>query len=708
MSRQALVQWLRDRHAAVRSRVTARRIVATVAVATLIGSAGIGTEAAIRAHLGPAEARLPTALYARPVPWGSEGESPESPTSIALLTTSALESRQPITLDDVPPAVVQAVLAIEDQRFYDHEGLDLRRIGGAFVANVKAGGIAQGGSTVTQQLAKNLFLSADRTPIRKLREVAFAIALELRHDKATILEAYLNEIYLGQDNGRAIHGVGAAASAWFGKDVARLSLPESALLAGMIHAPNRHTPTRHPEAARARRNLVLQLMAEQGRITAATARKAQGSRISTRKGTPLLAIDARHFRDAAIDALPRSLPKRGAAVYTTLDARLQQAAQRAVRRGLARLPQRGTEAALVAIDPRTGEVLAMIGGRDYSSSQFNRATEAKRQPGSAFKPIVALAALGRSEDDAPAFTLASMVDDAPLSLKTSSGLWQPSNYDGAFRGPVTVRQALEESLNVPFVRIGMAVGPSRIAATAKRLGITSPLPAVPSLALGSAEVTLLELVRAYGVFANGGSLAETQMVLADYTNEASANGAHITSVVDPATAWLVTSALQGVVDHGTGAGLQQRIGSSGMAGKTGTSSDWRDAWFVAYSPTLVVGVWVGHDDGHSLHATGSAAALPIVADFLAEALAQGDAGEFEVPSGITEGRAGRAPEGWSDGCGSMEYFLEGTEPARQDCFEIELPSIDDLSELGSALQRRAERLFEALIAKGIEQRRERP
>ena len=395
---------------------------------------------------------------------------------------------------------------------------------------------------------------------------------------------------------------------------------------------------------------------------------------------------------------------RGAAVYTTLDARLQQAAQRAVRRGLARLPQRGTEAALVAIDPRTGEVLAMIGGRDYSSSQFNRATEAKRQPGSAFKPIVALAALGRSEGDAPAFTLASVVDDAPLSLKTSRGMWQPSNYDGEFRGPVTVRQALEESLNVPFVRIGMAVGPSRIAVTAKRLGITSPMPTVPSLALGSAEVTLLELVRAYGVLANGGSLARTQMVLA---NAGSPREPELTSVVDPATAWLVTSALQGVVDHGTGAGLQERIGYSGMAGKTGTSSDWRDAWFVAYSPTLVVGVWVGHDDGRSLRATGSAAALPIVADFLAEALEQGGTEEFVVPSGITEGRAGIAAGEWYDGCGTTEYFLEGTEPAQQDCFEIELPDMGELNEIGSALQRRAERLFEALIARGIEQRRGR-
>jgi penicillin-binding protein 1B len=710
MTRQEFVQRLRDRALALRPYLTVRRIGATVAVGMAVGTLFLGTEAMVRARLGRPESRLPTALYSRPVPWGVEEASESSPSPIAPLEGTALEARLPVRLASVPPALVQAVLAVEDQRFYDHDGVDLRRIGGAFLANVKAGGIAQGGSTITQQLAKNLFLSANRTPGRKLRELAFATVLEFRYDKATILEAYLNEIYLGQDGSRAIHGVGAAARAYFGKDVRKLSLAESALLAGMIHAPNRHTPTRHADAARDRRNLVLGLMAEQGRISEAAKERAQGSRIITRPSSVSQVVDGRYFRDAAIASLPSSLPPRGGAVYTTLDARLQQAAQRAVRRGVSRLPLPGVEAALVAIDPRSGEVLALVGGRDYALSQYNRATDARRQPGSAFKPIVALAALGRRGDDAPAFTLASLVDDTPLSLKTPRGMWQPSNYDGDFRGPVTVRTAMEQSLNVPFVRIGLEVGPAKIAATAKQLGITSPMPLVPSLALGSAEVSLLELVRAYGVLANSGSLAATRMVLSTTKRgdaPPSANAASVTNVADPATAWLVTSALQGVVDHGTGAGLQERINTSGLAGKTGTSSDWKDAWFVAYAPNLVVGVWVGYDDGRSLHTTGAGAALPIAGDFLEAAFSESDPDEFERPEGITEGHAGAAPGEWSDGCGTTEYFLEGTEPSEHDCLYIDVPEMPGLDEVRGALQRRAERLLGALIARGFEQRRGR-
>jgi|CXWL01.1.fsa_nt_gi penicillin-binding protein 1B len=710
MTRQEFVQRLRDRALALRPYLTVRRLGAAVVVCGTVGTLIIGTEAAVRARLGSPESRLPTALYSRPIPWGIDEASEQRPSAIAPLEGSALEARLPVRLASIPPSLVQAVLAVEDQRFYDHDGLDLRRIGGAFVANVKAGGIAQGGSTITQQLAKNLFLSANRTPVRKLREVAFATALELRYDKATILEAYLNEIYLGQDGSRAIHGVGAAARAYFGKDVRKLSLAESALLAGMIHAPNRHTPTRHADAARERRNLVLELMAAQGRISEAAKERAQGSRVVARPTSVSLSVDGRYFRDAALASLPTSLPSRGGAVYTTLDARLQQAAQRAVRRGVSRLSLPGVEASLVAIDPRTGEVLALIGGRDYALSQYNRATDARRQPGSAFKPIVALAALGRHGDEAPAFTLASMVDDVPLSLKTPRGLWQPSNYDGDFRGPVTVRAAMEQSLNVPFVRIGMAVGPEAIAATAKRLGITAPMPLVPSLALGSAEVSLLELVRAYGVLANGGSLATTRMVLSTTKRgdaPLTANAPTVTAVADPATAWLVTSALQGVVDHGTGASLQERVDVSRLAGKTGTSSDWKDAWFVAYAPNLVVGVWVGYDDGRSLHTTGAGAALPIAGEFLEEAFADTEPMEFERPDGITEGHVASAPGEWSDGCGTTEYFLEGTEPSGQDCLYIDVPELPGLDEIRGALRQRAEQLLEALIARGFEQRRGR-
>ncbi len=527
--------------ASLRARVSFRLLRRVALAVTAIGLLGIGIEALVRGKLTAPRSRLPTALYTRPVPWGQPGER-RAPIAIGTLDGAALEQRAPVSLAELPQQLIQAVLAVEDQRFYHHHGLDLRRIGGALLANLKAGGIRQGGSTVTQQLAKNLFLSAGRTPLRKLREAALALVLEARYDKATILEAYLNEIYLGQDGARALRGVGAAARYYFGKDVRRITLAESALLAGMISAPNRNTPTRNPHAARQRRDLVLQLMVDQQRITRVVGARASGAGIATR-AYPARTVEGRWFRDLAIPAVPDRLPTRGVAVYTSLDATLQRAAERAVRNGLARLRTAGAEASLLAIDPRTGEVLALVGGRDYGASQFNRATDAHRQPGSAFKPVVALAALERSEGHDPAFTLASVVEDEPLRVRTPSGPWQPSNYDGQFRGSVTLREAMEQSLNVPFARIGLAIGPERIVATARRLGISSPLRAVPSLALGSSEVTLLELVRAYGVLAAGGDLAAPRSIVgrARYGEAvAEAGTTQASRVVDPAVAYLVT------------------------------------------------------------------------------------------------------------------------------------------------------------------------
>ncbi len=708
MQTEAIRARLMGWYTSVRTRITRRRVIGSLLGVTLVGGTALVAEAAIRGKIGPAEARLPTALYARPVAWGSD-DSGAAPTVIAALPGSAFEAREPVAFRDIPKALVDAVLAVEDQRFYEHSGFDVQRIGGAFLANVRAGGISQGGSTISQQLAKNLFLTADRTPVRKLREAALAAALELRYDKRTILMAYLNEIYLGQMDGRAVHGVGAAARGYFGKPVGRLSLAESAMLAGMIRAPNRTTPTRHPVDAKARRDLVLQLMAAQGRISPAAAEKAQRSRLTTRSRSTAV-IDARHFRDAVLSTLPRGTPTRGAAIYTTLDTRLQGIAQRAVGRGLGRQNLRSAEAAMVAIDPQNGEVLALIGGRDYGASQFNRATVARRQPGSAFKPIVALAALERDHGNRPAFTLASVVEDAPLRLQSGRDAWEPSNYDGSFRGSVTVRQAMEQSLNVPFVRIGMAVGPARIASTAARLGIQAPMPEVPSLALGSAEVSLLELVRAYGVLAASGNLAETRFVLASSAQGATpmpVGASHVIRVADPAAAYLVTSALHGVVTRGTGTALQQRVATTGLAGKTGTSSDYRDAWFVAYTPTLVVGVWVGYDDGRSLQSTGATLALPMVAEFLDAALSGEEYDDFPVPDGITEAQVGSSDGEWSVFCGSSEVFLEGTEPEGHDCVELDLPSWGVPDAWRDAVQQRAERFLEGLLSRQSERRRPR-
>ena len=661
-----------------------------------LGMLAIGLEAVVRARIpGPAE-RMPTALYTRPVPWGEARN--RTPMAIGTIDGRPLELRIPVPLDQIPDHLIQAVLATEDQRFYRHHGLDIKRIGGALLANLKAGGIAQGGSTLTQQLAKNLYLDASRTPLRKLREAALALVLERRYPKSAILEAYLNEIYLGQSGGMPIHGVGAAARAYFGKDVQRLSLAESALLAGIIRAPNWYSPVRRPALVRQRRSLVLDQMVEQHRVSGREAERARRAALPRR--VVRATLEGRWFRDFAAPTVGK-LPGRGIAVYTTLDAALQQAAERALRTGLTRPGLSGAEAALIALDPRSGDVLAMVGGRDYRGSQFNRAVDARRQPGSAFKPIVALAALAPRGGSEPDFTLASTVDDAPFSVSTEQGPWQPANYDRQFRGPVTFREAMEQSLNVPFARIGMTVGPDRIVATARDLGITSPLRAVPSLALGSSEVSLLELARAYGVLAAGGQLAETRAILGRVPQGQALPvppAPSLTRAADPAVAFLVTSALQGVVARGTGAALNGSGRFGGLAGKTGTSSDWRDAWFLAYSPTLVVGVWVGFDDGRSLQLTGARAALPIAADFLSAAGSAYDWEDFDVPEGITRGYTA-SDGGWPWQCGDREYFLAGTEPASRSCFRWgwDTPRIEEYREKAQQVEERVLRILRSLI-----------
>jgi penicillin-binding protein 1B len=687
--------------AALRQKLTWRRIV--LATTTTIGLAllAVTTEALFRAHLGDPGSRLPSALYSRTVPWNSTSAH-VAPVVIGTVDGAPLEERIPLALHDIPARVVQAVIAVEDQRFYQHHGIDIRRVAGAFVANVRARGIVQGGSTLTQQLAKNLFLTADRTPLRKLREAAMAIVLELRYDKPTILDAYLNEIYLGQDGARAIHGVGAASRYYLGKDIRRVTLAEAAQLAAMISAPNRTEPTRHPDAAHDRRNMVLQLMADQQRISAASAASAEADDITAgTHGQPV--FDGRYFRDFAAASVTAHLPPRGMAVYTSLDASLQRAAERAVDNGLDRLSAGGAQAALVAIDPRTGEVLAMVGGRDYGASQFNRAVDAHRQPGSAFKPIVALAALEPEQGKGPQFTLASAVEDEPLSVDTPHGPWQPVDYDQSYRGEVTVREAMEQSLNIPFARIGLAVGPARIAGVARQVGITSPLDKVPSLALGSSDVTLLEMVRSYGVLATSGELARSRVIEAhgEYGHPAVADGGmQSVAVFDPAVTYLVTSALQGVVQRGTARALGADSRFEGLAGKTGTSNNWRDAWFIAYSPTLVVGVWVGYDDGRSLQLTGSAAALPIVAGFLRQVTPEDGWPQFEVPNGITRGYVNAVDGDMPLECDQREVFLDGTAPSGGGCDAMELPNQDDLDKLSglkAAVERGLARLARQLL-----------
>ncbi len=603
------------------------------------------------------------------------------PELIRGLHGSPREERIPVPLAEVPQHLVDAVLSIEDQRFFQHRGLDLKRIAGAAVANVRALRLVQGGSTLPQQLAKILFLSPGRSPIRILRDMAMAMTLERRHSKEEILEAYLNEVYFGHDDGLAIHGVGRAAQHFFGKDVSQINTGEAALLAGIIRGPNLYSPLRHPEAAKRRRNLVLDVMLKLGVVSESVHRRAREAPLDLRARTKRTR-SGRYFIDFVSERLlaahGRDALLGGMSVFTTLDMGLQRTAEEAVRNGLTQLERDHSglangegdaplQAALVALDPRTGEVLAMVGGRDYGTSQFNRAVRAHRQPGSSFKPIVALAALSQRDGN----TLATILQDEPLSVETPGGLWQPVNYDRRFRGGVTLREALERSLNVPFARLGVEIGPARIVETARKLGLEGRLSPVPSLALGSSEVTPLEMTRAFGVFAAAGFRADvhtTLGVLDSDGNLASRYEAAGEQVYTRAETYLVTSALRGAVERGTGRSLR-RLGYHGpVAAKSGTTNDFRDAWFIGYAPSLVVAVWVGFDDGRSIGLPGSRAALPIFASFLKGALGPHGAGDFTVPSGVeivevdreTGLRAGY-------GCrGEREVFLRGTAP-RESC-----------------------------------------
>ncbi len=627
------------------------------------------------------------------------------PELIGRIAGDSSEDRLPIRLEEIPEELIDAVLAVEDQRFFEHSGMDYRRIAAAFVANFKAGRVVQGGSTLTQQLAKNLFLNPKRSVVRKVREAMMATVLEARYTKPEILQAYLNHIYLGQDGAVAIHGVGRAAQHFFGKDVATLDLDESALLVALIRAPSLYSPLRNPETALTRRNLVLRLMRDGGAITDGEYQDALEAPLSVRRSSPPLR-SAQYF----VDHVERELEGRLAegtggfpgSVVTTLDANLQRAAESAVKEGLHRLERdfdwlregeagEPIQAALVALDPRTGEILAMVGGRDYARSQFNRAVNGRRQPGSAFKPVVALAALARPEGapdggpetgvagfasreldpelrlgGQPPFTLASVLEDEPFQIETPVGMWKPANYDRSYSGPVTLRDALERSLNVPFARLGVAIGPDRIVSTAQRLGIESPMNPYPSIALGASEVSPLELTRAFGVMAAGGFLPGLKSVFSDPTVGE--------QVYEPAETYLVTSALRGAVERGTGRGIRDRGFYGDVAAKSGTTNDYRDGWFVGYTPDIVVGVWVGFDHGKRLELPGASVALPIFSDFLREGL--GPSGElgpwggagFSYPSGLemvdvdpVTGLRG----GW--GCrGEPELFLEGTAP-RESC-----------------------------------------
>ena len=605
------------------------------------------------------------------------------PETLGALADDAPVDRVPVRLGDLPQYLVDAVLVVEDRRFHEHHGVDLRRMGGALVANLRARRVRQGGSTITQQLVKNVFLSHERSVLRKLRELWLALRVERAHTKDEILEAYLNTIYLGQRGPVSVVGVESAARHYFGGDARTLGLAESALLAGMIRGPGFYSPFKHPERARERRNRVLAMMAKANLVSeeeAAIAAKRPLGNVGPSPSAPRPSwFLAKLERDLRAELPDVDLRADRVVVFTGLDEQLQLEAEDALRRGIEELeassrlrtPDAPLQAALVALEPSTGAILAYVGGRRWSQSQFDRVAQARRQPGSAFKPVVALAALARGADGRPAFTLASLLRDEPLEVDTPEGRWRPENYEKEFRGAITLRRALEDSVNVPFARVGLALGPEAIVGVARRMGVDSPLEPVPSLALGAGEVSPLELARAYALLANGGERVAVRSAL-EVTD---AKGQTLRESLplrerefDPAEVALVTSALTGAVDRGTGRPLREMGYEGPVAGKTGTTNGARDAWFVGYTPEIAVAVWVGFDDGRPLGLTGARAALPIFGRFLIAALGAEGGSDFPEPPGL-ESVAIHEPTGLRAGfmCwGESEWFLVGTAP-RERC-----------------------------------------
>jgi penicillin-binding protein 1B len=601
------------------------------------------------------------------------------PELISGLRGASRQVREWIPLSMIPPRLVEAVLAVEDRRFYSHLGIDPFAVGRAIWRNLTKGGVVQGGSTITQQLAKNLFYSPQRTFGRKVKEALAAVVLETKYRKQDILESYLNEIYLGQAGFVSIYGVGEAAHRYFGKSLTDLTVGEVAMIAGLIKGPNTYAPAKHLPLATRRRDVVLRLLRDQGLLTEEEWKAAVNLPVRVVPPDDVLA-DAPYFVDTVLKQVEETsgtpLPE-GLRIDSTLDPLVQQVAAGALESGLARLergypslkgPEQLLQGAVVVLEPSTGAVLALVGGRDYRVSQFNRAVQAHRQAGSLFKPFVYLAAFesGRAGKQ-PYLTPASLLADEPVTFESEAGTWSPQNYDRQFRGNVTLRNALELSLNVPAVRVAKAVGIRPILDVIRHLGVTTALTDDLSVALGSPTVSLLDVTTAYGTMANGGIWVRPTTVRATSDRDGTTlwNAApERRQAVSPQAAYLATSLMEGVIQRGT-ATKARALGLTGsIAGKTGTTDGYRDAWFVGYTSEVVIGVWVGFDDERPVRLTGAQAALPIWMEIARRILPE-HVSPFPQPSGIIvreiDPKTGQLA---TSQCPEQvaEVFIEGTEP----------------------------------------------
>ncbi len=570
------------------------------------------------------------------------------------------EQRRVMRLEEVPARVRKAVLAVEDERFYYHRGVDPVAVMRAFLANVRRGGVVQGGSTLTQQLIKNFFLDSERTLERKVKEALMALITEWMYTKDQILENYLNEIYLGQNGAQGIFGIWEAARFYFVKEPEQLTVGETALLAGLIRAPNRYSPYRSVKDATRRRNVILAKLVSDGIITRRAYERALQEVFEKRKPVRLT-NSAPYFTDYVKNELAEhysedTLTAEGLRIFTSLDIELQRAAEKALSEGLARLEkdyrhlrktaeQDDLEGALVVIKPQTGEIRAMVGGRDYGKSQFNRVAQAKRQPGSVFKPFVFLAALTHgSAQGSGSYDSTTYIEDTPFTWAYGNEEWAPQNYNRSYHGWVTLREAMEKSLNAATARIAQDVGIKKVREMAYRMGIQSRLPLLPSLSLGAVEVTPLELAGAYSALANNGvrtHLLSIKNVLDRDGGALEKRNIRVKRVIPPRVAFDMHNMLRGVVERGTAQRVRELGFTRPAAGKTGTTNDSRDAWFAGYTPDLLALVWVGFDRQSELGLSGSSAALPIWTDFMKHATSRLPVTDFVTPPGAAARRARR-------------------------------------------------------------------
>lgn len=609
------------------------------------------------------------------------------PAVITTLFDRNRSKRLIITYSDCPKVLVDAVLAAEDRRFFSHPGVNILRLVKAALTDIRADRRLQGGSTLTMQLARNFFLTPRRTFKRKLEEIFLAMLIEQRVSKQAIFGMYANEVYMGQRGSFSIYGFGEAADSYFNKDVKDLTLPEAALLAGMIRGPNLYSPYRYPARARARRNEVLRLMTENHFISVAQAQQASATPLGVIQKN-MGGTQAPYFVDMVKDDLLAHLPERDLAnqsyrIYTTLDPQLEAAAVNAVRKGIKEVDERirqrrrngapppkphEPQTALVVLDPHTGEIRALVGGRSYAASQLNHAL-AMRQPGSCFKPFVYAAALNSGIDGArPLITPATILPDQPMAFQFGNVLYTPHDFKDQYYGQVTVREALALSLNVATVNLAQMIGYDKIRNLALQVGLNNGIQATPAIALGSYVATPVQMAGAYSVFANGGVYEQPRAVLA----VKNASGQTVwqdpvvsRNVLDPRVAYLMVNLMETVVDHGTGEAVRARGFTAPAAGKTGTL---HDGWFAGFTSNLLAVTWVGYDNNHDLNLTGASSALPIWTDFMkAAVLLPGykNTEPFVPPLGLISAPVGeQAVLATTNNPlpASQDIFIDGTQP----------------------------------------------